>query len=345
MLRELMALLDMYDLFIGKQIDMALATGGKLRQFVVEFIRDVGIKTNGIVDTSQGTTGPFVWRVPSDVGSISLVLVAGGSGGSGGGVSSASVISVGGGGGGAGGYTTYGLLAPVVPNTDLKITVGRGATSSPAGSSSNSLSAANASNATQVEPNTVNDFGILGAQHQGTAGLVIASATLGSFAGSASTSTFANGGNSGGTSDSGGSGAGGSTAGANGGGAANNSYELLGGGCRLTHLSVSGTGGGAGGSTAGATGGNGGSGGISNANLRRLAPATAGLGTSTGVLSLGGGGNGGATFFGRGGLGGNGGSPGNIGQGYGAGGGGGGGNAAGAGGTHGYARFTYWSAK
>lgn len=325
---------------------MAIANKNKLRQYLVEFIIGTGIRTNGIADTAQGTTGPFVWRVPPDVSHLNIMMCAGGSGAAGGGAFTTGVISVGGGGGGpSGNILVTNTPAGVVPNTELKITVGKGGLGTAAGVDGYTQSSVNQPTNSYIEANGVNDSGIVGAVHESFKGRIANYSYGGGVKGSASTTTWANGGGSWGTTDSNGHGAGGSTAAGSGISGSISEYELYGGGCIMRHISVSGCGGAAGAATGSVAGGNNTFTYAAPGNpSATTASAASGLGNTTGTLSRGAGGKGGPTFFGRGGGGGAGGSPGSVGLGYGAGGGGGGGDAAGGNGTNGYVRFTYWSA-
>ena len=91
--------------------------GPVLRQHVVEFIDGTGVKTDGVVDTSDTAT-PFSWVVPVGVTKLYITGCGGGAGGSGG---HDSATSAGGGGGGrpmgfqAGGLMAAGSLRPPCP--------------------------------------------------------------------------------------------------------------------------------------------------------------------------------------------------------------------------------------
>jgi hypothetical protein len=93
--------------------------GPALKRHIVEFVPGLGMVMDGVVDTSQGTSGPFTWTPP--VPWVYVSGVASGGGGSGGFGSTAQ--RAGGGGGGSGMWT---LECPLLctPGSPLTVTLG-----------------------------------------------------------------------------------------------------------------------------------------------------------------------------------------------------------------------------
>ncbi len=89
---------------------------------VVEFISGVGIVINGVVDDSQGTTGPFTWT-PSK---YTRALFSGCAGGGGGGAGGVAAGGGSGGGGGAAGQSIFEMPVYISPSTVYTVTVGLG---------------------------------------------------------------------------------------------------------------------------------------------------------------------------------------------------------------------------
>ena len=107
--------------------------GPVIRQHVVEFIRGVGVITDGVTDASD-TTSPWTWVVPNGVAQIFLTGCAGGAGGGGG--HNATAARAGGGGGGSG-ASVVNLPVLVYPSASLTVTVGAGGTGGPANTQGN----------------------------------------------------------------------------------------------------------------------------------------------------------------------------------------------------------------
>ncbi len=94
---------------------------------IIEFVPGVGIVTDGVVDTSQGTgLGPYTWTKPANTALMDLHDGCGGGGkGGNGGVNATGAA---GGGGGASGAHLMNRTLPTVPGTTLTITLGNGGT-------------------------------------------------------------------------------------------------------------------------------------------------------------------------------------------------------------------------
>lgn len=295
--------------------------GPVLRQHIVEFIDGTGIKTDGVVDTSD-TASPFSWTVP--VG-VTKLYVTGCGGGSGGGAGRNGSVNRGGGAGGGAGLCVMNLPVDVVPGSTLTITIGSAGLGATAGTATSNAGS------TTIAP-VVMAIGNVGAT---TLTLTGGGSTpagqnigrTGSFGGQ----IFGVGGLGGQVNAAGGSSIN-----------AVSSYYMARGGAGSGAGQTTGT-------LPGTDGGGAGSGAFGNwMDKGGVTAATGGTGGTDGTYSLGGGGAGASSFFGNGGNGG--GNAGGTSQngtnatGYGAGGGGGGGNGNGGDGTKGYIRFVYWSA-
>lgn len=92
-----------------------------LRQHVVEFIKDTGMVTDGVVDATS-TSGPWTWQVPADCAMLDELAAGGGGGGGGAGHNAGT--SMGGGGGGGSGCVCRLYDQPVVPGALITITLG-----------------------------------------------------------------------------------------------------------------------------------------------------------------------------------------------------------------------------
>lgn len=296
--------------------------GPVLRQHVVEFIDGTGIKTDGVVDTSD-TASPFSWTVPAGVTKLYVTGCGGGSGGGGG--RAAIATQRGGGGGGGAGLCVMNLPVDVVPGTQLTISIGSAGLGSAAGA------ATSAAGSTTISP-VVMAVGNVG------------STTLTLTGGGPVFTGVANG-RAGGN--------GGQIFGISGGGTVAPTVGVAVVNVVSNYYFARGGAGGGGGSTtgsvAGSDGGDAGSGAFGNwMDKGGVTAAVGGTGGTDGTNSCGGGGAGASSFFGNGGNGGGNASAssqnGTNATGYGAGGGAGGGGGDGGDGTKGYVRFVYWSA-
>ncbi len=99
-----------------------------LGQHVVEFIPSTGVKTDGVLDSSD-TTSPFSWVVPRGVCRLIVDAVPGGGGGGG----TAGANSTAGGSGGSGGAGILDFEVSCIPGTTLTITLGAGGNGGTAG--------------------------------------------------------------------------------------------------------------------------------------------------------------------------------------------------------------------
>lgn len=307
--------------------------GPVLKQHVVEFVRGVGVITDGVVDATS-LNGPWSWTVPDGVAQIEMDGC--GAGGGGGGGWNAGVSRSGGGGAGSG-QVVLGAKLPVAPRSTLTVVVGSKGIGGPAGApgtdGGNTTIAGVLPGAPLAGLNEAPDLQTIWIRGGGAGGSSSSQGGEGGKPGSGRFQYGMDGGllgpNNAATPPNGNdnSGATAYTFGY--------SFSL---GCR-----------GASGAAASTTGAvKGGDGGITHAG-RYIFHWTGGYstrapGNTDGTTSYGGGGRGGFTNFGRGGPGGAGQAPGGDADGYGGGGGGGGGNAPGGNASDGYVRFTYWSA-
>lgn len=297
--------------------------GPRLRQHIVEFIRGVGIVTDGVVDATD-TTGPFSWTVPEGVCLLEFSGAGPGQAGMGGAVVSAGITSAGGGCGGGSGQTVKGARIAVRPLSTLTITVPAGGSATAAGG---------------YPADLTQDTTIVGSLEGplGSTGSGITLRRNQSYAGDQPTAS--NGGQ--------GLGSNGQTGDAPGDqGVPDFRVSALGGG-------ISSTGGGWSGAAQGGAGNSDGSvegydGGVflnyqaDSGPMFGQAEAPRAAGTTDGTVSRGGGGRGVFNLFGRGGAGGSGG-PGEDSPSWGGGGGGGAGGYGGGAGGDGYVQFIYWS--
>lgn len=293
-----------------------------MRQYVVEFIRGVGIVTNGVVDATD-TTGPFSWDVPDDVVELIMDACGAGQSGTGGAAEPGGTISSGGGAGGANAAAVKGARVSVYPGSTLTVTVPLGGAATAAGEGWNGGSHVliEGIRSTNLANTGTDVFHLVGSSNE--------------YPGGTPTSST--------------SGQGTGTDGQTGEGN-NESYAEMNQNALLDGVYQRpgrGPQGGAGadgdGSVAGFNGGehNGFTGVYGQiTNIWEVGRA---LGTTTGTISRGGGGNGAPSLFGRGGRGGSGG-PGEDSPSFGAGGGGGSGGFGSGKGGDGYVRFTYFSA-
>lgn len=316
---------------------MSLIGSAFLRQHVVEFIRGVGVRTDGVVDATS-TNGPWTWTVPAGVSQ--LILDGCGAGGGGGG-GTATGTSLGGGGGGASGIQFSQVQVLAAPGSSLTITVGAGG---PGGVATNSTFAAATSGGSSLIQGLIGPA-ILFASGAGSVSTELR--LRGGGYGQANGSIVGGGGPSAGwypfANGSSGAGAPAAVAPSGSKNAQFGTFPISGG-----TVCASGGGGGGGSSTSGGT--NGGSGGDHSDSGGYLYVANygysggAGAGNNNGTQSRGGGGAGGMSIFANYPKGADGGSAAVTPSGYGAGGPGGGGGADGAAGCDGFIRFTYWSA-
>jgi hypothetical protein len=89
-----------------------------LRRHIVEFIRGVGLVTDGVIDATT-TTGPWTWVVPS-CSELMVDACSAGAGGAGGASGTG-----GGGGGGGGGLSLLGWPMNAYPGQALTVTIGQ----------------------------------------------------------------------------------------------------------------------------------------------------------------------------------------------------------------------------
>ena len=314
-----------------------MALGGNvLRQHVVEFIRGVGVVTDGVV-AATSLNGPWNWQVPEGVAELTMDGCSAGGGGGGGWGSGTSRA---GGGGGGSGTNVLDLRIRVLPMTTLTIALGAGGSAGGVGNSGSNGGAT-----------TISGFpvGAAFSYIAPTHGRIVFEP---GFGGMAATATTGGSGNRSGNDWT-------NRIADGGGGSANalNPATPQGGTASWPGFDTSqvipanilgfGGGGGGGASTDGAIAGRDGGGGVSGRTFMRW--RSGGQGATDGSVSYGGGGAGGPSLFGspspdgvfR--LGGSGNTVAPTGVGFGYGGSGGGGNAPGAPGGDGYVRFTYWS--
>jgi hypothetical protein len=306
--------------------------GPGLKQHVVEFVRGVGVITDGVTDSTD-TTSPWTWIVPGDV--AQLFITGCGAGGGGGGGHNATAARAGGGGGGSG-MSVINLPVNCYPGSSLTITVGAGG---PGG-------AAN-TNGTAGDPTTIAGLPTRSMWCQAFESGVDGTLRIhGSDRGRAGTASSGGLGGAGGFSTLANVAAGASGVANTGSPAAPSNATITGTSVAAFTVAACGGGGGGGASTTGATtaGSNGGR--ISGTN-NPFNLIAVGAGGQDGTFSSGGGGTGGVSIFGVPGAGGgnatNTSQTGGNATGYGAGGGGGGGNGAGGDGADGYLQIVYWS--
>lgn len=314
-----------------------------LKEHVVEFIRGVGIKTDGVVDATS-LNGPWTWAPPKGVASAFATIIGAGSSGQGGAAFSAGITSVGGGGGGSSGICIKDIRINFTPDTSVTVTLGAGGSVSAAGA------AINAGGSTTISGLLA--FGTAGAGASNR-GICAVGGTSTQYAGVSPSGSVNGIGQGGGGAYSGSFSAQGAPApsaatSAGPGAFGNEGVSYL--SQVLFITSMGGSSGGNGASSMTVAGGNGGntfSAGGGNWLFQSAfgGSSVAGVGNTTGTLSRGGGGAGANTLYGIGASGGDGGVAGaSVVNGYGCGGGGGGGNASGGAGGDGYVAFTYWRA-
>jgi hypothetical protein len=303
---------------------MALG-GNQLKQHLVEFIRGVGVVTNGVVDPTS-LNGPWTWVVPEGVARLTLDACGGGQGGFSGAEFSVGVTSMGGGSAGSPGGAILGGQVAVRPLSELTVTLGAGG---PPGAAVNAWLSPYGGDTTiagslagNLSPTGLNTILIYGGGHYPGADP---------------------------TASSGGQGLGSNGATGNGSEPAGGVWDAasaLGGvvlGGRDTLPGPSGGAGNVSGAVAGFRGGRVVQWIANTTNRFGLAMQDHPQGTTDGTISRGGGGSAQPGLFGRSGLGGSN-SAGESSPSYGGGGGGGAGGFAGGSGGDGYVRFTYWSA-
>lgn len=303
--------------------------GPVVRQHVVEFISGSttgGIWTDGVRDTSQGTSGPYTWTVPAGVAQMTLDACGGGQAG-GAGAYQASALSAGGGSGGGSGSVVRNIIASVTPKASLTITLAAGGVGTAASDGASNLGGA--TSIAGLKPGV----GVV----SGTMTLAVQSHWIGNSPTSSTSAVDTNGQGNG---TAGGAGVTGST---------NLSFGFAG---HEYGVGACSGGGGKAGGVAGASGGfavYGYSNHVTIFGLNSFSSTSAG--TTSGGGSWGGGGRGYPSYFSNvSPAGGNGDAVGtDAGEAdFGAGGGGGGGSGTarrrGGNGGNGYVRFTYWSA-
>lgn len=300
-----------------------------LRQHVVEFIRGVGVVTDGVADGTS-LNGPWDWPVPDDVAELTVdACGAGSAGGPGGYV--ASMLSAGGGQSGAAGAQIFNAKVSVRPKSTLTISLGAAGTFRTAGTGTGPSGGYTQisgvlSGYTWEIPGTISMRG--GAQSPvWQASEATAAASTGARGGGTATLSLAHV----------------ATSGEN----AWGNTLVLGSAIQWQRTNQYGRPGGAGNDSA-TPGFNGASVYFSYTvmpnNYRSTTNTRYGMGTYSGGVSRGGGSEGEPTIFGLGGAGGTD-ADGQAAEGYGAGGGGGAGGYGGGAGGEGYVRFTFWSAR